>query len=217
VVAQGTFDIFFSHTWIHKCVLSYVYEALTRSGYRVWYDMDEMGYDLQKSMRDGIANSTVVVVCLNRLYMSRENCMFELKEAYKTGKRIIVFAIEPNVFDWINGNAECKAMCDVSAHMLCDAGVVAVKAGWEAEAGPTAELKATLVTKVSDMIKIVQNAGCNPSMPPSGISEEDMARRREQISRERQQIAEADQKVGKYVCFLININTHTYIYVCIYM
>ena len=67
-----------------------------------------------------------------------------------------------------------------------------------------------MVTKVSDLIKIVQDAGCNPSMPPSGISEENMARRREQISRERQQIAEADQKVS-YAYLYIYIYTYIHI------
>ena len=35
---QGSFDLFFSHAWIDKALLSHVYRLLVREGYKVWYD-----------------------------------------------------------------------------------------------------------------------------------------------------------------------------------
>ena len=59
VVESKKFDVFFSHRWMMKAFLSHVYHYLTQKGYRVWYDMAEMGYDLTKSMQEGIDNSYV--------------------------------------------------------------------------------------------------------------------------------------------------------------
>lgn len=36
-------DIFLSHAWVTKKILSYVYDLLVKSGYRVWYDEYLMG------------------------------------------------------------------------------------------------------------------------------------------------------------------------------
>ena len=70
---------------------------MVRSGYRVWYDASDMGFDLKGSMVEGIARSKVVVVCLNRFYMTRPNCLFELQQAYDMGKTIMLLAIEARV------------------------------------------------------------------------------------------------------------------------
>ena len=40
------FDIFFSHRWASKAFLAHLYNLLVELGYRVWYDVLDMGYDL---------------------------------------------------------------------------------------------------------------------------------------------------------------------------
>ena len=40
-------------------------------------------FDLLGSMRKGIASSKIVLACLNETYQTRENCMFELREAHQ--------------------------------------------------------------------------------------------------------------------------------------
>ena len=71
VLSQAKFDIFFSHPWKNKNILSYVKKFLNSHRYRVWYDENEMGWDLSRSMKEGIDNSQLVLVCLNQLYESR--------------------------------------------------------------------------------------------------------------------------------------------------
>ena len=112
----GVWDIFFSHPWVNKPFLHHVYRILTQSGFRVWFDQNEMGYDLQHSMRAGIANSKVVVVCASKEYQKRPNCMFELDEARRAGKLVVVLVIDENIFNW--ANVEMKTKCELSTKMF---------------------------------------------------------------------------------------------------
>jgi hypothetical protein len=59
--------VFFSHAWVDKPLLSHVFVLLMKRGYNVWYDQNDMGYDLQRSMREGIAYSKVVLACINEV------------------------------------------------------------------------------------------------------------------------------------------------------
>ena len=74
-------DIFFSHRWASKPFLSNLYKLLVNEGYRVWYDQNEMGFDLVKSMKEGIERSTVVLCCVDSIYQQRDNCMLEARHA----------------------------------------------------------------------------------------------------------------------------------------
>ena len=78
VLNHQKYDSFFSHAWRSKPLLSRVYTQLISQGYRVWYDQNDMGYNLQESMRSGIANSTVVIACIDKVYQERPNCLFEI-------------------------------------------------------------------------------------------------------------------------------------------
>ena len=82
----------------------------------MWLDQNEMGYDLQHSMRNGIANSKAVVVCASKEYQTRRNCMFELDEARKLNKLIIVLVIDEEIFQWATD--EMKDKCDLSSKMF---------------------------------------------------------------------------------------------------
>ena len=75
---------------------------------------NEMGYDLVASMQNGISNSRIVLVCLNSIYQTRENCMFELREASKCDptKQIITLFIESNCQTWISD--EVKELCQLN-------------------------------------------------------------------------------------------------------
>lgn len=61
--------------------------------YKIWFDENEMGYNLDNSMKEGIDNSTVVLVCLDKKYEDSKNCMFELSEAKKRSKTIVTLGI----------------------------------------------------------------------------------------------------------------------------
>jgi serine/threonine protein kinase len=145
VIKGGSYDIFFSHAWKNKPLLAHVYADLVKHGYRVWYDMNDMGYDLQASMKRGIANSSVVLICANSFYQSRTNCMFELNEAHATGKRILTLVVEENPFDWANEDILNK--CQLKAAPFADIGHIA-KLEWDADDGPTDEMITQLKTSL---------------------------------------------------------------------
>jgi serine/threonine protein kinase len=75
ILKGGEFDIFFSHAWKNKPFLSHVHRLLVRSGYRVWYDVTDMGHDLEESMIKGIENSKVIS-CLLKQSLRDERKLF---------------------------------------------------------------------------------------------------------------------------------------------
>ena len=134
-LSSQSYDIFFSHTWADKYLLRYVYAALVEAGYRVWYDENEMGWNLEESMRNGIAQSTVFLCCISSKYQKRPNCMFELKETASRypNKKIISLLLEPLAkngdgdFEWQPANAtvepvssEVVSTLNFDRRMYCD-------------------------------------------------------------------------------------------------
>ena len=59
VIMERSFDIFFSHCWVDKDFLSHVYSMLTSLGFRVWYDQNDIGFNIDSSMRDGVLQNKV--------------------------------------------------------------------------------------------------------------------------------------------------------------
>ena len=175
-LSQAKFDIFLSHPWRNKNVLRYVKKFLNSYGYRVWYDENEMGWDLSKSMKDGIENSQIVLVCLNKLYLSRENCMFELIESCRINKNIVTLATEPDPFAWAGSNTthgNAYDLCQLSTKMFIDIGKLYAKPGWPAENDPPDtpvpdELMEELKDKISELVRYIQGDPfhCKPSLPP---------------------------------------------------
>ena len=174
-LSQAKFDIFLSHPWRNKNVLRHVMKFLNSSGYRVWYDQNEMGWDVSRSMTDGIENSQIVLVCLNKLYLGSKNCMFELVESRKINKNIVTLVTESDPFAWAGSNTtygNAMDLCQLSSKMFVDVGELCAKPGWPAENDNNTpvpdELLDELKTKVSELVYYIQGAPlhCRPSMPP---------------------------------------------------
>lgn len=81
------------------------------------------GYDLQLSMSEGLEKSSVVLVCADDLYQNKPNCMYELREAYRMGKMILLVTLKGDVFTW--ASPEMKEKCDIANKMFVDMGDVA--------------------------------------------------------------------------------------------
>ena len=138
VLSEQKPDIFLSHTWVSKPLLSHVFKLLIRRGFTVWYDQKDMGFDLTESMRQGIANSKVVIACINEGYQTRPNCMYELREAaaLKKTKPLVTLFIQSEPFKWVT--QDVKDLCDITTKMFVDIGDIAEKkwseegadAGW---------------------------------------------------------------------------------------
>ena len=172
-VATTEFDIFFSHRWNAKPFLSHVYMLLCEKGYKVqslsgliipvhylaaphltsilylqvWYDVNEMGYDLRQSMKSGIENSKVVLACMDAEYQKRDNCMLELRHAHecviKSGhctKAILAVMMEDGISWGTNwGTDEVKDILDTRGKMFVSLHALNTPA-WESADGPTEEM-----------------------------------------------------------------------------
>lgn len=158
------FDIFFSHPWSSKPFLAYVFEELSRRGYRVWYDQHEMGHDLKKSMVNGIKNCKVFLACLNSSYQTRENCMFELEEAKSIpGKTVITLLTEDNPLSWADDRL--MELCDFKSQMCVNISQHA-KLDWEAETDALPYRLAKLRKDLEPLIKVLAVNGCAPTFQP---------------------------------------------------
>jgi hypothetical protein len=166
LMSEEKFDIFFSHAWVNKPLLSHVYRMLTKAGYKVWYDMNDMGHDLNESMKQGIQNSAVVVACVNTVYQSRPACMFELAEARSIeGKQIVSVVLEENPFVW--ASPELEELCRLRRTMWVDISAIAKDPVWVSESGPERKLLQQLQTSLTPLFKLLRDLKCFPSYVPS--------------------------------------------------
>jgi serine/threonine protein kinase len=164
-LSKGQFDVFFSHAWTMKPLLSHVYYLLTRLGYRVWYDQNEMGHDMVQSMKQGIASSKVVIICLSKTFQKRENCMFELREAaVNNPKPIVTIVTDDNPFNWATN--EVQDLCQLRTRLYVNLANVA-KLNWSDEGGPSPEMLKSLKDSLGLLFRVLNDHDCTPSMSHS--------------------------------------------------
>ncbi len=92
-------------------------EALKRAGVVTWFDSDRMTGSIRDKMAEGIANTSSVIVCVTKNYMSKtngkdlsDNCKFELDYAFRVhgSTKLIPVVMEPGMRDpreWGHGAA----------------------------------------------------------------------------------------------------------------
>lgn len=156
-------DIFFSHPWKDKSLLRHVFKSLTNDGYRVWYDEHEMGWDIYKSMEQGVKKSYVVIACVNEKYQESPNCMKELRDASLIpDKPIISLITQTGHSIWANG--DLTDLCDFSRRMYVEIGKAAEMGEWDSPDGPTAEMLAALKEQLQPLFKLLNDMQCPHSL-----------------------------------------------------
>lgn len=121
----------------------------------------EMGHDLQESMKKGIANSKVVVVCINKTYQDRPNCMYELEEAHKNASTIVPIILDSKPTIWANDRVQ--DICNFSECPYCDLSELA-RLDWSADDGPTDEMLNKLKLKVELLRVLLEQHNCHPQL-----------------------------------------------------
>ena len=177
VIENQTFDIFFSHPWAKKPFLSNLCIYLHNCGYRVWYDKHNMGYDLIESMIVGIKKSYLTIACVDPLYQTRPNCLFELDNVVKWNKPVITVLIVSNAATWVQDTATLvdgttraglKDLHNKSARAgtCVDLGVLAALPGWEEDGGgnTTEDMIRQLEAAAAPLLQMLEKLGCKPSM-----------------------------------------------------
>ena len=169
VLSNSSYDIFFSHPWKKKSVLRHAKRYLNAVGYKVWYDEDDIQWDLVKSMRDGVAKSKVVLACISRDYENSQNCMFELRETCNlASKPIVTLATDANPFSWAGTNTthgDLKQMCGISGQgkLFFDIGEICARPGWDQPDDAMIPPKhiSDLRTELDKLIKLLQGSQLN--------------------------------------------------------
>jgi serine/threonine protein kinase len=95
IINSKKYHIFISYSWKNQDFIEIIYYLLSKLGYYIWLDISSMGHSLQDSMKEGIANSSVILVFLSTGYLESTSCLFELKEAYQQKKKVLTVFLEP--------------------------------------------------------------------------------------------------------------------------
>lgn len=158
-------DIFLSHTWASKNIVSHLRSILRRRGYRVWYDLDDMPHHLTDGMSAGINRSQLLVACINQVYQDRVNCQFELQEATRFGKTIITVVLEENPVHWANDII--RTYCNIANLRYIDISEVASQACWEEafvnHTDPPTDQMNILSSKADELIRLLGTLNCHPT------------------------------------------------------
>jgi serine/threonine protein kinase len=164
VISSKSFDIFFSHKWEDKRLLSHVYAMLSAMGYRVWFDQNQMGNNLRDSMKEGIENSTVVIACVNSMYEKSGNCKYELEIAVQLKKPIITIMLEDPWKSW-SMNDVVKNAIGFPNMKYCELWEVAKNDYWKPDfpEEPDQALLGKVRDQLQAIIPILNDANCKPS------------------------------------------------------
>lgn len=119
-LSSDHYDIFLSYKSENGSLVQQIYKLLTRSGYRVWYDQNDLKREIETSMVDGITKSTVFVACVNGLYQDSTYCMFELRNANEMKKTIIPLVLQPINLGNNWANTELQSICQFDKNLYCD-------------------------------------------------------------------------------------------------
>jgi hypothetical protein len=149
---------------------------LTSLGYLVWYDLVNMGLDIQQSMVDGIARSQFFIGCVESGYQGRPNCQIEYQEAAKTSKPMIAVVLEDIGDVFGQPNKKWKVSPDLNAvfsfkqRMFQDMSRLASNPIWQEchlkNEDPPDDLMEQLNACVMELVSKLAKGGCHPSLPP---------------------------------------------------
>ncbi|XP_053376302.1 uncharacterized protein LOC128547449 [Mercenaria mercenaria] len=86
--SDGT-HIMISYQWDDQELVKDVKKRLTKAGYKVWLDIEEMKGSTLDAMSSAVERSKVVLVFMSRKYKDSRNCRSEAEYAHQTEKSIL--------------------------------------------------------------------------------------------------------------------------------
>ena len=87
--AGKTFDIMISYSHKDKTLCKQLYEELTKAGYRVWVDFDQMHGNVMDAMAQAIEQSHTVIICMSEEYRKSNYCRAEAHYAFQRQRKIV--------------------------------------------------------------------------------------------------------------------------------
>ena len=88
-------DVMISYNWkTGKECANDLYNVLTKNGYKVWIDEQNMAGDLYRSMAKGVANSEIILLLISEEYEKSEICISEYTYAKSCEKKVIPIQVK---------------------------------------------------------------------------------------------------------------------------
>ncbi len=84
-----TFDIMISYSHKDKILCQQLYEELTKAGYHVWIDFDQMHGNVMDAMAQAIEQSHTVIICMSEEYRKSNYCRAEAHYAFQRQRKIV--------------------------------------------------------------------------------------------------------------------------------
>ncbi len=86
---EKAFDVMISYSHKDKTLCQQIYDELTKSGYRVWIDFDQMHGNVMDAMAQAIERSETVIICMSEDYRKSNYCRAEAHYAFQRQRKIV--------------------------------------------------------------------------------------------------------------------------------
>jgi hypothetical protein len=86
---ETAFDVMISYSHKDKTLCQQIYDELTKSGYRVWIDFDQMHGNVMDAMAQAIEQSQTVIICMSEDYRKSNYCRAEVHYAFQRQRKIV--------------------------------------------------------------------------------------------------------------------------------
>jgi hypothetical protein len=87
--AGKTFDIMISYSHKDNALCKQLYGELTKAGYRIWIDFDQMHGNVMDAMAQAIELSHTVIICMSEEYRKSNYCRAEAHYAFQRQRKIV--------------------------------------------------------------------------------------------------------------------------------
>ncbi|CAF1563995.1 unnamed protein product [Rotaria sp. Silwood1] len=91
---EKPFDIMISYSHKEKILCKQIYDELTKSGYRIWIDFDQMHGNVMDAMAQAIEQSHIIIICMSEQYRKSNYCRAEAHYAFQRQLKIVPILLQ---------------------------------------------------------------------------------------------------------------------------
>jgi hypothetical protein len=91
---EKTFDIMISYSHKDEIICKEIYEELSKYGYHVWIDFDQMHGNVMDAMAQAIERSRMVIICMSEQYRKSNYCRAEAHYAFQRQLKIVPILLQ---------------------------------------------------------------------------------------------------------------------------
>ena len=89
-------DVMLSYSWGQQPLVTKMKESITKAGFSVWMDTDQMYDKIKDRMAEAVNSAKLVIMCVSEKYETSVNCGKEYTYVDKLGKPFIPVYVQQN-------------------------------------------------------------------------------------------------------------------------